>query len=117
MRRSSQNFSLYCRHAAPRFMASADPRAAFLTQLNRDVEALQANYQGLVLNAGIPTNTGEAGAGEHAEADAPDDSVRRQAVDLRLHQEKIIFSAQSLLRLVGQLRYSRALHEAREEDS
>ena len=98
-------------------MASADPRTAFLTQLNRDIEALQDNYRGLALNAGIIARDRDAGGGEYADADAPDDTVRRQAVDLRLHQENIIFSAQSLLRLVGQLRYSKALHEAREDDN
>jgi hypothetical protein len=46
------------------------------------------------------------------QAEASADSVRRQGLELRLCQEKIITSAQSLLRLIGQLRYSKALQGA-----
>jgi hypothetical protein len=86
-------------------MTSADPRSAFLEQLHRDVKALRTNYQGLVRSAKI-------GSDEVGQAEASADSVRRQGLELRLCQEKIITSAQSLLRLIGQLRYSKALQGA-----
>eukprot|EP00946_MAST-07B_sp_MAST-7B-sp1_P005037 g5037.t1 len=70
-----------------------DPRSAFINQLNRDVTALQENFRALVEKSKVDKDNS---------TDAPDDTVRRQGVDIRLHQENIIVSAHSLQRLVQQ---------------
>eukprot|EP00946_MAST-07B_sp_MAST-7B-sp1_P003442 g3442.t1 len=80
-----------------------DPRSAFIKQLNRDVTALQENFRALIEKSKVD-RTG-----------APDDTARRQGVDIRLHQENIVISAQSLQRLVQQVRCSTALKRNTED--
>ena len=77
---------------------------AFLEQLDRDVHALREHYRGLLHAAPLPVAApnGADGSGTAAAADVG-------GLDVQLHSQKLVAAARDLLRLVGQVRYHKAL--------